>query len=133
MTVTETSPEISFHRTLGSAWEGDEEKDIPTTTTTTGDNDASRRKDPTKNKKIEPSLTRPTKTPPPIPLSSPKRQSNIANRMNIDNEDSKNKNLWERYDLTDGITSRDMIELEMIKKQVDRSPKVVPYSGMIPL
>lgn len=106
-----------------------------TDTTTTSNNDTGRNKDPTNNK---PSLNQPLAVAVAVvALQKQQQKPNLAiSRPSDGNEDNKNKkgrtaaDLWERYDLTEGINSRDMWELETVEKQVYKRPKLVPYSGI---
>jgi hypothetical protein len=137
----ETTSESSFRRALSFIWKIDEKNDTPlvtttaTDTTTTSNNDTGRNKDPTNNK---PSLNQPLAVAVAVvALQKQQQKPNLAiSRPSDGNEDNKNKkgrtaaDLWERYDLTEGINSRDMWELETVEKQVYKRPKLVPYSGI---
>jgi hypothetical protein len=137
----ETTSESSFRRALSFIWKIDEKNDAPlvtttaTDTTTTSNNDTGRNKDPTNNK---PSLNQPLAVAVAVAaLQKQQQKPNLAiSRPSDGNEDNKNKkgrtaaDLWERYDLTEGINSRDMWELETVEKQVYKRPKLVPYSGI---
>jgi hypothetical protein len=139
----ETTSESSFRRALSFIWKIDEKNDAPlvtttaTDTTTTSNNDTGRNKDPTNNK---PSLNQPLAVAVAVAVAALQKQQQKPNlaisRPSDGNEDNKNKkgrtaaDLWERYDLTEGINSRDMWELETVEKQVYKRPKLVPYSGI---
>lgn len=38
--------------------------------------------------------------------------------------------LWNRYDLTESINSRDAMELNLVESEVYRATKIVPYNGV---
>jgi hypothetical protein len=153
--IMEPTPESSLRRALSFIWKIDEENDAPlvttaatataTTTTTTTSN---KNKDPTSNKNSQSLILGKneqnheegsSKTTSVAVTALPQQQQkpNLTISTTSDsNENNKNKkgrtaaDLWERYDLTEGINSRDMWELQRVEKQVYKRPKLVPYNGI---
>jgi len=145
----EVTPESSLRRALSFIWKIDEENDAPlVTTAATTTATSNTNKVPTNNKNHQSLILDKnkqnreegsSKTTAVAVTALPQQQQkpNLAIRRTSDgNENKKNKkgrtaaDLWERYDLTEGINSRDMWELQRVEKQVYKRPKLVPYNGI---
>ncbi|OEU13444.1 hypothetical protein FRACYDRAFT_241779 [Fragilariopsis cylindrus CCMP1102] len=147
----EPTPESSLRRALSFIWKIDEENDAPlvtTAATATATATSNKNKDPTNNKYSQSLIPNkneqnreegPSKTTAVAVTVLPQQQQkpNLTISRTCDgNENNKNKkgrtaaDLWERYDLTEGINSRDTWELQIVEKQVYKRPKLVPYNGI---
>ena len=147
--IMEPTPESSLRRALSFIWKIDEENDaLLVTTAATETATSNKNKDPTDNKNSQSLLLNKneqnreegsSKTTAVAVTALPQQQQkpNLTISRTCDgNENNKNKkgrtaaDLWERYDLTEGINSRDMWELQKVEKQVYKRPKLVPYNGI---
>ena len=147
--IMEPTPESSLRRALSFIWKIDEENDaLLVTTAATETATSNKNKDPTNNKNSQSLLLNKneqnreegsSKTTAVAVTALPQQQQkpNLTISRTCDgNENNKNKkgrtaaDLWERYDLTEGINSRDMWELQKVEKQVYKRPKLVPYNGI---
>jgi hypothetical protein len=145
----EPTPESSLRRALSFIWKIDEENDAPlVTTAATATATSNKSKDPTNNKNSQSLIldkneqnheegSSGTTAGAVTTLPQHQQKQNLTiSRTSDGNENNKNKkgrtaaDLWERYDLTEGINSRDMWELQRVEKQVYKRPKLVPYNGI---